>query len=77
MNCHQFVADQAARHRIRLLCRVMGVSRSGYYAWRHRQPSARAKGDQQLAERIRQIHQRSRATDSSPGSRAAAGESPA
>lgn len=66
MRCYEFVADQAARHPARLLCRVMGVSRSGYYAWRHRQPSARAKGDRQLAERIRQVHQRCRATYGSP-----------
>ena len=66
MNCCQFVADQAAHHPVRLLCRVVGVSRSGYYAWRARPPSARAQGDQQLLERIRQIHRRSRATYGSP-----------
>lgn len=66
MNCCQFVADQAAHHPVRLLCRVVGVSRSGYYAWRVRPASARAQGDQQLVERIRQIHQRSRATYGTP-----------
>ncbi len=32
MNTYQFIADQAAQHAIRLLCRVLGVSRSGYFA---------------------------------------------
>jgi putative transposase len=66
MSCYQFVADQAAQHAVRLLCRMLGVSRSGYYAWRHRQPSARARADEAQTERIRQIHERSRATYGSP-----------
>ena len=66
MNTYQFVADQAAHHPARLLCRAIGVSRSGYYAWRHRPPSARPQADHALTARIRQIHRRSRATDGSP-----------
>lgn len=66
MNCYRFVADQAAHHSVRLLCRAVGVSRSGYYAWRDRQPSARARADGQLTERIRQVHGRSRGTYGSP-----------
>lgn len=66
MSCRQFVADQAAHHPVRLLCRAVGVSRSGYYAWRDRQPSARAHADGQLIEQIRQIHQRSRGTYGGP-----------
>jgi putative transposase len=42
MNTYQFIADQAAQHAVRLLCRVLGVSRSGYVAWRTRPPAARA-----------------------------------
>jgi len=66
MNCYQFVADQAVHHAVRLLCRVVGVSRSGYSAWRDRQPSERAPADAQLTERIRQIHETSRGTYGSP-----------
>jgi putative transposase len=38
------------------MCRVLGVSPSGYYAWRHRRPSARATDDAALTERIKAIH---------------------
>jgi putative transposase len=41
---------------------VLGVSRSGYYAWVERTPSKRATEDEQLSERIVAIHQRSRGT---------------
>jgi len=42
------------------------VPRAGFYAWQSRPPSARAVADQALLERIRQIHQRSRATYGAP-----------
>ncbi len=38
------------------MCRVLGVSPSGYYAWRRRRPSARATDDAALTERIKGIH---------------------
>jgi len=66
MSCYPFIADQAAHHSFRRLCRAVGVSRSGFHAWRVRQPSARARADEQLTERIRQVHQRSRGTYGSP-----------
>ncbi len=44
------------------MCRVLGVSSSGYYAWRHRQPSARSVSDAPLAALIAQIHRWSRGT---------------
>jgi len=48
------------------MCRVLGVSPSGYYAWRDREPSARAKEDEALRVRIRAIHERSRGTYGAP-----------
>ena len=62
MNTYRFIADQAARHAVRLLCRVVGVSRSGYCAWRTRPAAARARADEALTEQSRQIHARSRQT---------------
>jgi len=47
---------------IAALCRVLGVSPSGYYAWSERPPSARAQADDILLEQIRAIHARSRGT---------------
>ena len=44
------------------LCAALGVSRSGYYAWRARPPSPRQQADEVLAGQIRQVHQDSRAT---------------
>jgi putative transposase len=45
-----------------MMCRVLGVSSSGYYAWRRRAPCARSCADQALTERIEAIHERSRGT---------------
>ena len=45
-----------------MLCRELGVSRSGYYAWKGRPPSKRSRENAALAERIREVHGRSRQT---------------
>ena len=51
-----------ATHPVVTLCRVLGVSPSGYYAWRVRPASARATADAALSDQIRAAHQRSRGT---------------
>ncbi len=48
------------------MCRLLGVSTSGYYAWHGRAPSARADSDTALLERIGEIHRTSRETDGAP-----------
>jgi putative transposase len=48
------------------MCRVLRVSRSGYYAWRKRRPSKRAQKDAMLTRRIKHIHAESRETYGSP-----------
>ena len=48
------------------LCRHYGVSRSGYYAWKHRRPSIRTRANHQLLKRIEHIHARSHGTYGSP-----------
>ena len=50
------------QHSVRLMCRVLEVSPSGYYAWRRRQTSARERSDADLLQKITEIHQRSRGT---------------
>jgi putative transposase len=52
----RFIAEEAAQFSVSLLCRVMGVTRQGFYAWRSRPPSARAIADEALAAQIAQIH---------------------
>lgn len=48
------------------MCQVLGVSASGYYAWRQRRPSARQKANEAMVKRIRAIHAESDATYGSP-----------
>jgi putative transposase len=52
----RFIAEEAAQFPVSLLCRVMGVTRAGFYAWKRRPPSARALADAELSERIGRIH---------------------
>src|SRR6185295_2994937 len=45
-----------ATHSIRMLCRALNVSASGWYAWRAREPSARARENERLAVTIKNLH---------------------
>jgi len=44
-------------HAVALMCRVLDVSRSSYYDWRNRPPSARALANERLTDDIRRIHE--------------------
>jgi putative transposase len=44
------------------MCRVLGVSRAGFYAWERRAPSDRALQDAWLLEKIRAIHTKAKGT---------------
>lgn len=48
------------------MCRLYGVTRAGYYAWRWRGKSRRAKDNERLWEKIQRIHQASRGIYGSP-----------
>jgi putative transposase len=61
-----FIAAKKAEHSIKLMCRVLGVSRSGFHAWQARKPSARTVEDQRLTVRIAEIHQQFRGVYGSP-----------
>jgi transposase InsO family protein len=61
-----FVRAHDQQFNILVMCRVLGVSRSGYYAWLKRPPSEREQADHELAQLIRATHQRSRGTYGSP-----------
>ena len=63
-----FILAEKAAFPIVVLCAVLGVSPSGFYAWfaRAATPSARARADQQLGVEIAAAHARSRRTYGSP-----------
>jgi hypothetical protein len=49
------------------MCRLYGVTRAGFYAWRSRERSERERQNAKLAGRIRSEHRKSRGTYGSPG----------
>ena len=51
-----FIAAEKARYSLRLLCRCLGVTRSGFYAWQRRPPSPRSVEDIRLVHRLRLVH---------------------
>ncbi len=55
-----------ANYPIATMCRVLGVSTSGYYAWLKRQSSQHSREDAILTDRIHWIHLRSRGTYGAP-----------
>ena len=58
---------EKANHSLSVMCRVLGVSRSGFYAWRNRpRVTPKMKSNRALLGKIRAIHSRSRKTYGSP-----------
>jgi putative transposase len=49
--------EQRDSYPVGLMCHILEVSRSGYYAWRDREPSNKAQRRQQIGEAVRQSHQ--------------------
>ncbi len=66
MSCYRLIEAERTNFPVQFMCRMLGVSRSGYYGWRDRPPSRRSRENVALTERIREIHQRSRQTYDSP-----------
>jgi len=64
----RFVDEEKANYPTTILCRVLGVSTSGFYEWRSRSsnPSEKRQADEKLTEQIKQIHVASRGTYGSP-----------
>jgi putative transposase len=60
------VKANRAAHKVSTLCRVLGVSPSGYYAWLGRPPSRRARRDADILTRVCVAHDRSHGTYGSP-----------
>ena len=55
-----------AGYPVRMMCRLLQVSPSGYYAWRARPESLRGKRDRELMARIRRVHEASKGVYGSP-----------
>jgi putative transposase len=53
-----FIHAHAGHWHVTTMCRVLAVSKAGYYAWRTRPPAARVAQDRQVTEEIRAIHER-------------------
>ena len=60
------MSDHQADYPIASMCRLLGVSPSGYYAWLKRRPSRRAVTDAALIGEIRAAHAASRGTYGAP-----------
>jgi putative transposase len=61
-----FISAEKASTPVAVLCRLLDVSRSGFYAWEERGPSASSVADEQLAVRIAAIHKASGGRYGSP-----------
>ena len=66
MSRYRFIAAEKAHHSVVLLCRVLGVAKSAFYAWQRQKLSARAQVDEQLIEQIKDIYDDSRCTYGAP-----------
>jgi len=66
VSAFRLIEAEKATHSVPILCRLLGVSRSGYYAWRSRSPSERSRFDAVILEKIEAIHRNSRATYGAP-----------
>jgi putative transposase len=66
VSSYRLIEAEKTSFPVQFMCRMLGVSRSGYYDWRDRPSSVRNRADAALTERIRKIHERSRHTYGSP-----------
>jgi putative transposase len=62
----QFIRDHREHFPVRLMCRVLEASPSGFYDWLRRPESQRAAEDRALIEKIQAVHTESRRTYGSP-----------
>jgi transposase InsO family protein len=62
----RFIEDHRQEHPVRLMCRVLGVSPSGYDAWRGRPESPRTLANRRLLADVRRLHAQHRGRYGSP-----------
>lgn len=61
-----FIASKEVAFPVLAMCKVLGVTRSGFYAWKKRPKSARARADELLGIDIAALHEKSRKRYGSP-----------
>ena len=61
-----FIQESLWEYPLGVVCPALDVSRSGYYAWRSRPASATARRREELAAKIRTVHQQNRRVYGSP-----------
>lgn len=66
MSAYRFIAAERACYPVATMCRVLGVSRSGFYDWSRRPPSRRELDDRALTGRIVRIHRDTRGAYGAP-----------
>jgi transposase InsO family protein len=66
VSAYRLISAEKARTPVSVACRLLGVSRSGYYEWERRAPSDRALTDAWLSEKIRVIHEAHRGVYGAP-----------
>ena len=62
----QFIEDHRQEYAVKTMCRVLGVSECGYYAWRKRPKSEREQKNEELTQHIQQIYLENRQIYGSP-----------
>lgn len=63
---YQMIDESRGEYPVETMSQALGVSISGYYAWRNRQPGSRQQQDQEIVKHIRAIHRDSRQLYGSP-----------
>lgn len=66
MTAYRLISAEKARTPVSVACRLLGVSRSGYYEWERRAPSDRALTDAWLIEKIGAVHEAHRGVYGAP-----------
>ena len=60
------MGEHRESYKIKRMCGVLKVSRSGYYAWERREPSLHQRDNEELLRQIREVHTQSRRLYGSP-----------
>jgi putative transposase len=63
---YAFIEEQRTQHSVRRMCVLLEVSAAGFYEWRGRSPSARARANESLRAEIVKVHAESRRTYGRP-----------